>query len=420
MSSAMAISGVTGVLQSMLNDVFNNPGGSPLGSVKVSATAPDIVQTAVGTGSESPLQVNLFLHQVTPNAAWRNLGLPSLAADGSTRLKNPPLALDLHYLLTAYAGADGMAEALLGYAIQMLHDFPILSRAQIRSFLTSSTVTALQTSGLADQVEQLKITPDVFGREELAWIWTALKADYRLSYPFQVSVVLIQSQYPTVSALPVLSLKSTDPQPSLLATITQISPPSGHPAAILGDVVTVSGQGLGQALSVLLINARWSVQQTVTGLASVGNTSFQFTVPNPNLPPPQTNPTDLPAGVYLLSAQVTGPSGVASTNGLPFAIAPTITSSPAGPLTHGSNTITVSCAPYLRVGQQVSLLIGNQEAAASEFTAPTNSPSFTFPSLQATGGVPAPLRLRVDGIDSPVAAMTQTGLVFSGPSIQVN
>jgi Pvc16 N-terminal domain len=420
MSTAMAISGVTGVLQSMLNEVYNNPAGSPLGSVKVSATAPDIVQAAVGTSSEAALQVNLFLHQVTPNAAWRNLGLPSLAPDGSTRLTNPPLALDLHYLLTVYAGADGMAEALLGYAIQMLHDYSILSRTQVRSFLSSSTITGLQTSGLADQVEQIKITPDVFGREELAWIWTALKADYRLSYPFQVSVVLIQSQFPTVSALPALSVRSSDPQPGLLATISQLNPPVGHPAAILGDVVAVSGQGLGQASSVLLINSRWAIQQTVTGLTNIGNTSFQFTVPNPNLTSPQPNPTDLPAGVYLLSAQVQGQYGIASTNGLALAIAPTITSSPIGPLTHGANTITVSCKPYLRVGQRVSLLVGDQEVVANAFLAPTNSPSFTFPHLQATGGVPAPLRLRVDGIDSPVAAKGPTGLVFSGPSIQVN
>src|ERR1700689_3264737 len=103
MSNPLAISAVTGVLQYMLNLVYNHP-ATGIGSVSVTAVAPDIVQNNSNSNGASQLQVNLFLHQVTPNASWRNVGLPSLASDGATRLKNPPLALDLHYLLTAYAG----------------------------------------------------------------------------------------------------------------------------------------------------------------------------------------------------------------------------------------------------------------------------------------------------------------------------
>src|SRR5262249_23455369 len=100
MSNGLAISGVTAVLQYFLNTVYNDP-QSPFGAVAVSAIAPDIVQTNLAANAR--LQVNVFLHQVTPNAAWRNVDLPSLAPNGNTRLSNPPLALDLHYLLTAYA-----------------------------------------------------------------------------------------------------------------------------------------------------------------------------------------------------------------------------------------------------------------------------------------------------------------------------
>ena len=93
MSNALAIAAVTATLEYCLNLVYNHP-SAVLGGVSVSALAPDIAQTNFATGSSSQLHVNLFLHQVSPNAAWRNAGLPSLAADGSTRLKNPPLALD--------------------------------------------------------------------------------------------------------------------------------------------------------------------------------------------------------------------------------------------------------------------------------------------------------------------------------------
>src|SRR5215813_15601090 len=131
MSSALAISAVTAVLESLLNSVYASAG---LGSVTVSALAPDLVQSSLGSDSNS-LQVNVFLHQVTFNAAWRNVDLPSLAADGRTRVYNPPLALDLHYLLTAYGSEDWQAEALLGHAVQLLFATPVLPRHGIRSTL---------------------------------------------------------------------------------------------------------------------------------------------------------------------------------------------------------------------------------------------------------------------------------------------
>ena len=142
------------------------------------------------------------------------MGLPSLAADGTTQLKNPPLALDLHYLLTAYASLDFQAEALLGFAVLTLHQNPVLPRAQIRNALsnlatelpTNPLSSALKNSGLADQIEMISRSPPAtLGREEMAWLWTALKADYRPTFPFLVSVVLIEPQAPSSSGLPVLT-----------------------------------------------------------------------------------------------------------------------------------------------------------------------------------------------------------------------
>jgi hypothetical protein len=66
----------------------------------------------------------------------------------------------------------------------------------------------------------------------------------------------------------------------------------------------------------------------------------------------------------------------------------------------------------------VSLIIGDQQAVASPFTTATNSPSFTYPNLQPTGGL-VPARLRVDGVDSPIINMAANPPVFSGPMVQV-
>src|SRR5215469_2943575 len=278
MSTALAIPGVTAVLRHFLNSVYNNV-HAVLGSVNVSAKAPDIVQTELGNGPHTPLTVNLFLHQVTPNAAWRNMGLPSLASDGVTALNNRPLALDLHYLLTAYASEDNHAEALLSYAVSFLHDNPVFPRGQISAALTALPADpfsdGLRASGLADQMEMIKINPATLGREEMAWLWTALKADYRPTFPFQVTVVLIQAESLTNAPLPVFT-RSIVAQASLLPSIVAVTPPSGKSAASLGDLVTVSGTGLGNATGIFLSNAYLGVQYGPIVPSAITNTSLQF------------------------------------------------------------------------------------------------------------------------------------------------
>ena len=411
MSSALAISGVTAVLQHFLNTVCNAP-SSPLGGVSVSAVAPDIVQNSLGTGSAKP-QVNLFLHQVTPNVAWRNMDFPSVAADGSTRLNNPALALDLHYLLTAYASEDTQAEALLGFGILMLHENPVVPRAQISKALSSLPssnpfASVLAASGLAEQIEMLKITPASMGREEMAWIWTALKADYRPTFAFDVSVVLIQSPLGISSPLPVLSQNITVlPQSSAPAFLVVL--PGGEPAALPGDTVTVTGQFVPGNTQVLLVNQRLSLQFPVTP-STVTGASVSFVVP-PNTP----------AGSYNLSLSVTNPSGVVLQNAanLPLALAPTIPSPSTAKVvanTSGS-LVTLNCNPQVVAGQTVFLALGDAMQPAQSFSAPTAALSFQFPTL-SSGAYLA--RLRVDDVDSPVAInFSATPPSFTGPFINV-
>ena len=270
----------------------------------------------------------------------------------------------------------------------------------------------------------IKVTPSTLGREEMAWIWTALKADYRPTYPFQVSVVLIEPETTGVSALPVLR-RNVSAIPGLappFPSLSAVAPPAGASTAVLGDAVTVAGNNLGAATGVRLVNSRLGVDQVIAPLANVQPGSFQFTIPNPPLPPPQPNPTDLPAGVYVLSARVPSGSDGLSTNGLPLAITPMIKASWApGTIAGGSDvSVTVPCAPYVRPSQQASLIIGGHSAPADSFSVPTNSPSFTFATLESTDGDSVPVRLRVDGIDSPIIDMSVPDQpVFSGPAVEV-
>ena len=137
MSSALAIAGVTATLRDLLNDgLINHNISGVLGStVSISVVPPDRVVAANGTEAS---QINLFLHRVTPNTGWRNEGLPSRDGSGRQRLTNAPLALNLHYLLSAYSNGDLHAEILLGYAMQLLHETPVLTRQAIQMALSPS------------------------------------------------------------------------------------------------------------------------------------------------------------------------------------------------------------------------------------------------------------------------------------------
>ena len=133
MSNALAIGAVTAVLRDLLNNgLIDHDIPAAVGDVAVSALPPDRVVSS--SNGEDPNQLNLFLHRVTPNVGWRNANLPTFDQNGR-RVSNTPLGLDLHYLLTAYGSEDFHAEILLGYAMQLMHDTPVLRRDAIRRAL---------------------------------------------------------------------------------------------------------------------------------------------------------------------------------------------------------------------------------------------------------------------------------------------
>src|SRR6185312_1156987 len=263
------------------------------------------------------------------------------------------------------------AEALLGYALLMLHERPVISRNEVRDALNSVTsihlpqlATALATSGLADQIEMIKITPATLGREEMAWLWTALKADYRPTFPFQVSVVLMYQPANVVFALPVMK-RVVQAVPVTPAAILEVVPPNSQSAALPGDTVTVTGEFLAGASQVTLMNQRLGIQRVVTLVpASVTNTSFTFPVPY--------SPATSPAGFYELSVQFLDTAGktVQTTNTLPIAFAPAV--QPLASVTAVSNVIngvpgtlvSLTCNPDVQPTQNVSLILSGAAAPA--------------------------------------------------------
>jgi hypothetical protein len=410
-SNALALAGVTAVLRDLLNDgiVNKNVAGLVGQTVTVTTLPPDRVAAEDGTEAT---QLNVFLRQVTPNLGWRNEGLPSRDAAGRARLSNPPLALDLHYLITAYGAADLHAEIVLGYAMQLLHENPVLTRDAIRVTLQRppddeatlpSALRALAGSGLQDQVEQLRITPEFLNTEELSKFWTAAQARYRSSAAYQVAVVLIQATDPTRSPLPVLA-RQVFAAPDLLPpvpTIEAVVPDASQPVAQLGTTIGLTGHHLdGTGREVILVNDRFEIEETLPALAGGGETSMTFSIP-------LARAADFPVGVYRIGARVLRPGENAprETNRLAMTIAPKLDGLPTTVTRDASGTasFTIDFSPELRGGQTVSLVLGQQEFAPEPFTPPVTALDFIIPDApvadQASGHL---ARLRVDGIDSPI------------------
>lgn len=431
MSNALAIAGVTAVLQHYLYNLYHQPSVSLSFSTPVHVTcfAPDQVQQHISSGTKkAENQVNLFLHLVTHNAAWRNVGYASLSSDGTTAVGNPPLALDLHYLLTVYGSEPWQAEALLGFALMMLHQSPVLTRSDIDIALAARTTSTyphsgyplnstLPLCGLGGQMEMIKITPESMNREEMAWLWTALKADYRPTFPFRVSVALLQPDVSTSYALPVLQV-AFDAIAQRQAQILSIQTASGQPAAQPGEQVILKGEFLSGADLVVLTHQKLGKQITFTPLASPpalnppSATSLTFALPDPTL-------ADFPAGLYDLSAQWTDPvtkAATATTNTVPFAVAAWLPSTQAASKTPSGSMIQLtlsSFAPPIFPGQQVNLSLSNIPTPTQKlncFSAdaqplPNDSPATTLTFLFDPGLPTATdllARLVIDGVPSIV------------------
>lgn len=406
MSTALAIAGVTATLRDLLNDglVNGNVAGVLGSTVTVSALPPDRVVT--GNGPQ-PTQLNLFLHQVTPNAAWRNLMLPSRDAQTGQRKSNPPLALDLHYLLTAYGAEDLHAEIMLGYAMQLLHENPVLRSEAVRAALDPGPVVsatlppalrALADCGLADQVEQVRITPITLGGEEMSRLWSAINTHYRPSAAYVASLILIEAAIPVSAPLPVIERAI-----GVVPTVGPMTPsldaaagPGGIPAIAAAETLVLIGGAFGTPPFTAELEDRLTGERaSFPAVAGAQPGTLDVALP-------AALPANLSIG--LLAVSVRNADGRRS-NAVGVVLRPRLTALPGAPIGRvaGDATIPVTVAPPVREGQEISLIVGDREVAPPPFAAP--SQDFAFVVEDAEPGTHL-VRVRIDGYDSEIIDRT--------------
>ena len=393
MSNGLAVAAATATLRQLLDRGLNlAPPPPPPPPVTVTARSPDKAREDVDGD-----QVNLFLYHTQLDCAFRNADGPP-ARPGESG--HPPLPLMLFYLLTAYSDDkdDVKGHKLLGRAMSVLHDHPLLGAAEIEA----ATQSNVEGSDLHEQIERVRITFEPVALHDLADLWTAFQTNYRSSAAYQVSVVLIDSTRRARTPLPVLTRGRDDSgivaQPDVtprFPTLTGLTLPAGQASARLGDEVTLSGHHLDAgAPQVRVSNPRLDAPGPVT-LVSATGTEIRFRLDD--------DPTRWVAGLSSVAVVTGSGGGVRSTNELPLGIAPRITT--GLPLTvrrrpDESAVIVLRFRPQFRPGQRAALLVGDREVPAAPLPSPpTPTDTLRFVMPQAPLGTHV-LRLRIDGADS--------------------
>ena len=360
MSDFGAIAAVTELLRSEL------AAAAGLGGATVTTDSLD----KLGSAGANPA-LNIYLYQILPNASLRNSDIPwrgkpgDAGPDGRGRA---PLALDLHYLLTATAQKQTDAQRHLGAGMRMLHDNPVL-----------------QPLGTVAPFERVRISLRPLSLDDIEKLWMGVPTSRMLSVAYEASVILIESETPVVSPLPVLSRGRGRPDSirvdaSLPPSIDRIeigdqpfdrwlragSRPS-RPAAQTDDKLFIYGDGvLGpEKKTAIIASLRHQPAEIETdelttverGCLVVDLSKLDF-IGKP-----------FPAGPCSLQLKVKGSSDAADyiadyiTNAIPFSLAPKIVPPlPVGPLAMPAD-LTVNFDPPLVDDQAPVLIVSTRQLA---------------------------------------------------------
>jgi hypothetical protein len=270
---------------------------------------------------------------------------------------------------------------------------------------------SLSAADLADQLEQIKITPVSMATEEMSKLWSAMQAHYRPSAAYSISVILIEADKTTRSALPVLTRgprdSETGREAGIVATaglvppypgLTRVEPPKKQIAAVPGDSITLHGHHLNGSN----LEARFShplLSDPITVAIGGNLNSDQVSVALPN----DAAASDAwPPGNWTVALAVQRPDedDLRFSNSLPMMLAPILDLPASSAVRDGGSgavTITLVFTPELRPSQQVRLFAGGYEALPSDLSSQTGTLDFVYPELSAGKQW---LRLRVDGVDS--------------------
>ncbi|GAA3405730.1 DUF4255 domain-containing protein [Paenibacillus hodogayensis] len=126
--------------------------------------------------------LSLFLYSVRESGDNRKT---QMIARGTGEIQYPPLAVDLHYMVTVQSPAELQTRALdeqriLGRAMQVLYDHSVLRGSSL-------------VGTLAERGEEVRIVMDNVSGDGMLNMWNFADTPYRLTVSYMVGPVMIDS-----------------------------------------------------------------------------------------------------------------------------------------------------------------------------------------------------------------------------------
>ena len=164
MSAYTVISGVTKTLASFLNTA--------------TGVSVEFDKSPAANISDAAPLIHLYLYRVEQNPFFTN---NDWSAPSPTVLQEPPIGLNLFYLITPYGNGELQIQMTLGEIIKVFHEDPIIPPSAF-------------DPSLADTTEELRVVQHPLPLDHMTDFWRSFaQKSYRLSITYQVSAVLIDS-----------------------------------------------------------------------------------------------------------------------------------------------------------------------------------------------------------------------------------
>ncbi len=171
MSNYTVIGDVSETLQKLLeDDPWTGISPKPMISLK---SPKEIINE-----SGNPNKVLIFLYQITENIFLRNERTQII---DNNRILQPPLFLELFYIVTTYSNDAAQEKYILGKVMQIFFNNPVLSGSILQGSLSGSN-------------NEIKIIFNPLSLDDLTKIWgTFQDVPYKLSVSYMVTPVIIDS-----------------------------------------------------------------------------------------------------------------------------------------------------------------------------------------------------------------------------------
>ena len=405
MSNYLAIATVTETLRSVLEAAVSaDVSGAHATAVRPSGT------NNTGTGGGLPTSgVNVFLYQIMPNAAGRNLDLPTRRADGSA-IQKPRAAIDLHYMLTAYGQESTLEpQRVMGSVVRTMASRPVLTRKAIDD--AAGGVGYLAAQNLSVDVELVKFVPLALTLDELSRVWSVFfQTSYALSVCYQATVVFLDEDTAIASALPVRTANILA-RPIERPVIEVIAP---QPARA-GDTITITGSNVGRGAPFVKIGDADPIPATVNGASSIS-------VKLPATTRAGVSAVRVAQKIDFGTGAPSEPHQGYESNVAAMALAPRILSPVPGATIAPGSTVSVTVDAPVGRTQDAALLLGSARVPVPQ--RPWSDPDAA--TTLVTSAVPADLapgstflRFQVDGVDSFLDVDPLTG-VYTGPKVTLS